>query len=172
MIDSTSNLLAARAILEREAAYLDEKRWDDWVALFTEDCEYWVPTWLGEEKLTTNPQAELSLIYYDSRSGLEDRLVRIRSGRSPASYPLRRTAHLVSNVMREDPPSSFPGEETIAVRSTWTCHVFDPRHLKSYVFFGHAHYVLAQRSGDWKIWKKKTVLQNDYLPNMMDVNCI
>lgn len=172
MTESTNNLLEAREVLEREAAYLDEKRWEDWVALFAQDCEYWVPTWLSEERLTTNPQTELSLIYYDSRSGLEDRLVRIRSGRSPASYPLRRTAHLVSNVMPEDSPPSLPGEETMAVRSTWTCHVFDPRHLKSYVFFGHAHYVLAKRSGEWKIWKKKTVLQNDYLPNMMDVNCI
>ena len=169
---TNDRLTRARELLEREAAYLDEQRWDEWIALFAQDCEYWVPTWLTEEQLSTDPQTQLSFIYYASRSGLEDRLVRIRSGRSPASWPLRRTAHQVGNVLLEDPPPGMTGEETLAVRSTWTCHVFDTRHLKTYVFFGHAHYVLKRNSGEWKIWKKKTVLQNDYLPNMVDVNCI
>ncbi len=27
-------------LVHREARYLDEQRWDDWLALYTEDCEY------------------------------------------------------------------------------------------------------------------------------------
>jgi len=161
-------LAIAREVLEREAVWLDEQRWDDWLALYTEDCEYWVPTWRTEETLTTDPRAELSHIYYASRAGLEDRFVRIRSGRSPASHPMRRTAHLLSNVLLEGTPE----EHAIAVRSTWTSHVFDPRHKKSELFFGHAHYRLVKRNGEWKIAKKKTILQNDYLPSMVDIYCI
>jgi len=93
------SLEIGRDLIVREAVYLDERRWDDWLALFTEDCEYWVPTWRTEEALTSDPQAEISHIYYANRAGLEDRIVRIRSGRSPASVPLRRTTHVVGNFL-------------------------------------------------------------------------
>ena len=53
---------------------LDERRWDEWIALYAPDCEYWVPTWRDEENLTSDPQAELSHIYYANRAGLEDRV--------------------------------------------------------------------------------------------------
>ena len=157
-----------REVLVREAAYLDERRWDDWLALFAEDCEYWVPTWRTEEVLTENPQAELSHIYYASRAGLEDRVVRIRSGRSPASVPLRRTTHMLGNVL----VTATEGDALMRLRSSWTSHVFDPRHKKTEVFFGHAHYELRRSGKAWLIAKKKTVLQNDYLPSMVDIYCL
>jgi 3-phenylpropionate/cinnamic acid dioxygenase small subunit len=50
--------------------------------------------------------------------------------------------------------------------------VFDPRHKKSDAFFGHALYELRTEDGVWRIARKKTVLQNDYLPSMVDVYCI
>ena len=31
------------ALIHREAGLLDDRRYDDWIALFTEDCRYWVP---------------------------------------------------------------------------------------------------------------------------------
>ena len=74
-------LSVGRRLLYREAALLDERRWQEWIALFASDCEYWVPTWLTEETLTRDPQRELSHAYYASRAGLEDRIVRITSGR-------------------------------------------------------------------------------------------
>jgi benzoate/toluate 1,2-dioxygenase beta subunit/anthranilate 1,2-dioxygenase (deaminating, decarboxylating) small subunit len=157
----------ARGLLAREAASLDERRWDDWLSLFAPDCEYWVPTWRTEDALTANPQAEISHIYYASRAGLEDRIVRIRSGRSPASTPLRRTTHMVSNILVLAQNEGF-----IQVRSSWTSQVFDPRHKKSDAFFGHALYELRTEDGAWRIARKKTVLQNDYLPSMVDVYCI
>ncbi len=161
-------LEAGRELLAREAAYLDERRWDDWLALFTEDCEYWVPTWRSEEVLTSDPQAELSHIYYAGRAGLEDRIVRIRSGKSPASTPMPRTAHIVGNVLltgRED-------DRTMRLRSTWVCHVFKVRTHECHAFFGHADWELRSREERWLIAKKKTVLANDVVPTMLDVYCI
>ena len=164
MVDT---LEMGREVLIREAVYLDERRWDEWLALFAEDCEYWVPTWRTEGELTSNPQAEISHIYYANRAGLEDRIVRIRSNRSPASMPLRRTAHIVGNVLIEGNEG-----DSMRLRSSWTSHVFDPRHKKTDVFFGHAHYELRRDGKTWLIAKKKTVLQNDYLPSMVDIYCI
>jgi 3-phenylpropionate/cinnamic acid dioxygenase small subunit len=155
-------------VLLREGIYLDEQRWDEWLALFAADCEYWVPSWKNEETLTTNPQAELSHIYYASRAGLEDRVVRIRSRRSPASTPMPRTTHLVSHVLPMDKPQA----DRIKLRSSWVCHVFFPRMHESHAFFGRAEYELVQKDGGWLIAKKKTVLQNDYIPTMLDVYCI
>jgi len=162
------SLEVGRDLIVREAVYLDEQRWDEWLALFAEDCEYWVPTWRTEEELTSNPQAEISHIYYAARAGLEDRIVRIRSGRSPASTPLRRTVHNVSNVLLTEPG----GKSLMRLRSSWTCHVFDPRRKKTDTFFGHAYYELRRKGKSWLIAKKKTVLQNDYLPAMVDIYCL
>ena len=162
------SLEVGREVLVREAVYLDEQRWDEWLALFAEDCEYWVPTWRTEEELTSNPQAEISHIYYANRAGLEDRIVRIRSGRSPASVPMRRSAHIVGNVLL----IGTEGKSLMRLRSSWTSHVFDPRHKKTDTFFGHAYYELRRTGKSWLIAKKKTVLQNDYLPAMVDIYCI
>ena len=83
----------AEDVLFREAYYLDGRKWDDWLELFTEDCEYWVPSWKDEHQVTEDPKREISLIYYGGRFGLEDRVWRIRSGQSIASTPLPRTTH-------------------------------------------------------------------------------
>ncbi len=162
-------LLAAGAdLLAREAAYLDERRWDEWVALFAPDCVYWVPTWTAEGTLTTNPQTELSLMYFAGRGGLEDRIVRIRSGRSPAALPLPRTTHMVGNIL----PLEKPNSERIRLRSSWTCNAFFPLMNSSHTFFGRAEYELALRGGVWSIAKKKTILENDRIPMPIDIYCL
>lgn len=157
----------ARDVLLREAVMLDERRWDEWLAMWTEDCEFWVPTWKTEDELASDPEKELSHIYYASRAGLEDRVARIRTGKSPASTPLRRTTHQVGNVM-----VTAMGSETFAARSSWTCNVYDPHDAKSYVLFGHAAYNFVLKPSGWLIARKKTVINNDYLPSMLDVYCI
>jgi 3-phenylpropionate/cinnamic acid dioxygenase small subunit len=158
---------AARDVLEREAVYLDEQRWDDWLALYTPDCEYWAPTWRTEDEMAADPQRELSHIYYASRAGLEDRIVRIRSGKSPASSPMRRTAHLLGPLLLEKESSS---DDVLNVRVTWTTHVFDPRHRTQFTFFGASDVKLVQADG-WKIKRKKIRVQNDLFPAVVDVYC-
>ncbi len=155
-------------VLHREAVFLDEQRWDEWLALFVPECEYWVPAWKNEEELTGNPQAELSHIYYSNRAGLEDRIVRIRSRRSPASTPMPRTTHLISGFL----PLEKPQPRRIRMRSSWVCHVFFPRLHESHAFFGKAEYELVVREDRWLISRKKTILQNDYIPTMLDIYCI
>src|SRR4051812_13028370 len=62
--------------LEHEARLLDEAKFDDWLALFTADAWYWVPSEPGQ----SNPHDTVSLIY-DDRRLLETR------GRRPGSPP-------------------------------------------------------------------------------------
>ena len=166
--DAAALLAAGSELLYREAAYLDERRWDEWVALFTPDVEFWVPSWTAEGMLTTNPQTELSLMYFAGRGGLEDRIVRIRSGRSPAALPLPRTTHLVSNILLLEPPQ----KERLRLRSSWSCHAFFPLMETSHTFFGRAEYELTLRDQSWLIAKKKTILENDRIPMAIDVYCL
>ncbi len=161
-------LAAGQNLLTREGIYLDEQRWSEWLELFAADCEYWVPAWKNEQELAGDPQRELSHIYYANRQGLEDRIVRIRTGRSPASTPTPRTAHTVSAVLALDPPEVG----RLRLRSTWACHVFFQRSRQTHTFFGYAIHELVQREDRWLIQRKKTVLQNDFIPTMLDVYCI
>ncbi len=58
-------------LLYEEAASLDERRWDDWLALFEPDAEYWIPAWDSEDEHTRDPRSEVSLMYYPDLTGLE-----------------------------------------------------------------------------------------------------
>lgn len=154
--------------IQREAQFLDEERWDDWLAMYTPDCEYWVPARRADGSLTGDPQSELSHIYYSSRAGLEDRVVRIRSGRSPASTPMPRPCHILGSIRAIEPPSP----DRLRMRSSWACHVFFPRLKESHAFFGRSEFELKSVDGRWLISRRKSVLQNDYIPTMLDIHCV
>ncbi len=149
-------------LLNREAAFLDEQRWDEWLALFEKDCEYWLMAWDSEHELAHDPKSEISMIYYDSRQGLEDRVLRIRSGLSAASTPLPRTCHLVSNVRL----SEVSGDE-LEVHAKWQTHAF--RHQQTETYYGSYEYRLRKAGENWIIARKKIVLLNDVLYTSVDI---
>src|SRR5215210_8389316 len=93
--------------LLHEARLLDEARFDEWLALFTEEAWYWVPI----EPDQKNPFDTVSLIY-DDRRLLETRVRRLASPRIYSQEPRSRTSRLVTNVTLEKNDS--PGA---AVRS-------------------------------------------------------
>ncbi len=157
-------LHVATEILYREALLLDTRRWDEWIALFTEDCEYWVPAWKGEHSPTEDPRREISLIYYSKRAGLEDRIWRARSGRSVASIVQPRTQHAITNIFL----SNDPGDARMHVHSNFTTHQFLPKEKTVEVFFGRYEHDLVWRQEGWRIARKKIVLLNDYLPSKLD----
>ena len=80
--------------LYHEARLLDTQRYEDWLALFTDDATYWVPLEQGQ----TDPH-ETSSIIHDDRTLLELRVKQLRHPRAHARQPLARTVHQVSNVV-------------------------------------------------------------------------
>ena len=151
-------------LLVREGVYLDRQDWDAWLDLFLPDAEYWVPSWKAEHEHTNDPKRELSLIYYYSRAGLEDRIWRIRSGQSVASTPVPRTTHMVNNILLEG-----VGYNRVEVSSNWVTHCFFHKTNATEVFFGSAEHTLVKQGPDWKIARKKALLKNDYIPTMLDI---
>src|SRR5438105_1364582 len=73
--------------LVHEARLLDEGKFDDWLALFTADAWYWVPS----EPDQLDPQQTVSLIY-DDRRLLETRVRRLASPRMYSQEPRSRTS--------------------------------------------------------------------------------
>jgi benzoate/toluate 1,2-dioxygenase beta subunit len=161
-------LAEASELLFREALALDEQRFDDWLALYDEDAEFWVPAWKSESAPTDDPETEVSLIYSASRVDLQERVWRARSGRSVASVPLPRTAHIVSNILL----AASGDSGVLDVRSLATTHIFNVKRREQKVFFARVRHQLVGGAGAWRIRRKKIVLLNDYLPTMLDFYCI
>jgi 3-phenylpropionate/cinnamic acid dioxygenase small subunit len=145
-----------------EAALVDDKRWDEWLQLFAEDVEYWLPAWDSETEFTQDPGAELSLIYYAGRFGLEDRVYRLRTGTSSASTPPARTCHLVTNVL-----PTFDESGSCTVRASWQANVY--RFKSTTTFYGSYNYLLVPNGDSWLIKKKRILVLNDVVPSALDI---
>jgi 3-phenylpropionate/cinnamic acid dioxygenase small subunit len=81
-----------RMLLHREARLLDERRYDDWLALYSPRCVYWVPATPGGD-----PRREVA-VAFDDRRRLEDRVYRLRTGHAWSQTPASRTVRLLTNV--------------------------------------------------------------------------
>jgi benzoate/toluate 1,2-dioxygenase beta subunit len=90
-----------RAVFEEflieEARLLDERRFRDWMGLFTEDGTYWVPA-APDQKSPFN-QASL---FYDDRDLMKTRIERLEHPRIHVQTPPSRTAHIVGNVVVDE----------------------------------------------------------------------
>lgn len=154
-------------VIWQEAQYLDERKFDDWIGLYSRTCLFWMPAWREDGTLTEDPQRELSLIYYQGRRNLEDRVQRIRSGHSVASAVLPRTTHMVGNILVEE-----SGQDLLRVNSAFTTFVFDVRTNRSHTYFGRYTHQFVQEDGQWRISQKIIHLMNDMIPTMLDVYSI
>lgn len=152
--------ISVSRFLGHEAALLDARDWDAWIDLYTEDAEYWVPAWDDDGELTTDPQREISLIYYANRGGLEDRVFRIRTKRSASANQAPRTCH-ITQLMRVE---SLAGR--LRARASWTVHSFVRNSTITY--YGWSEYELIPHGGSWRIAKRKSAVLNDIADTMLD----
>jgi 3-phenylpropionate/cinnamic acid dioxygenase small subunit len=92
-INATQERDRFRALIEREARLLDALSFDEWLAMYSPECIYWVPgTPHGGD-----PRREIA-ISFDDRRRLEDRIYRLRTGYAWSQAPKSRTVRMVSNV--------------------------------------------------------------------------
>jgi benzoate/toluate 1,2-dioxygenase beta subunit len=135
-----------RALLEREARLLDERRFEDWLALFAPECLYWVPGTPGGD-----PRQEVA-VSFDDRRSLEGRIYRLRTGYAWSQVPASRTARLVGNVevFRTPEPS------TLMVRSTFLVSEF--RAGDTRVLSGWSCHRIAEHADGWRILVKQVNL--------------
>lgn len=99
-------------VLYREARLLDYERYDDWVAMLTEDLHYHMPG-IGTRyrRDPTDQVGDLTrMAYYnDSLDDLKKRLRRLKTGTAWSEDPATRYVHLIGNVEVEltDRPTEY-----------------------------------------------------------------
>ncbi|MFF1387476.1 benzoate 1,2-dioxygenase small subunit [Rhodococcus erythropolis] len=166
MTVTTTNVVALETVqqfLYREARYLDDREFEKWIECYHPDSEYWMPAWADDGELTTDPAAEISLIYYPNRGGIEDRVFRIRTDRSSAtSLPEPRTGHNITNVEVIEERGFV-----VDVRFNWFTLYFRYNTVDTY--FGTSHYTIDFSGEQPLIMKKKVVLKNDYIHHVVDI---
>ena len=154
---------ALQAFLYREARLLDDKQWDEWLQLYAPDAQFWMPSWDDNDELVTDPQRDISLIYYPNRGGLEDRVFRIKTERSGAtSLPEPRTSHNLSGIEVLE-----QSEGTVKVRFNW--HTLSYRYKTVDTYFGTSYYTLDTSGAQPLVKDKRVVLKNDYIHHVIDV---
>lgn len=146
------------AFLFHEARLLDERRFDDWLALFTDSAWYWVPI----DPRQDNPHDTVSIIY-DDRRLLETRVRRLSNPNIHAQSPPSRTSRIIGNVVIE----SGCGEDGIFVVSS-RFQMVEFRRDSQRLFAGAARHGLAltEEEGGIRIcWKRVDLVNCD---GMMD----
>jgi benzoate/toluate 1,2-dioxygenase beta subunit len=83
-------------LLAREAHLLDDRNYEGWLQLFTEDCLYWMPV----DPLVEDGTLRLN-VFYDDRPRMEDRVVRLTSGSAYTEEPISLTARTFSALQLE-----------------------------------------------------------------------
>ena len=97
-------LAEVTAFIHRELRLLDERRFDEWRDLFTDDGIYWAPT----QPHQVSPESAVSL-FYDDRVTMQARIRRFNHPDVHVQVPASRTVHLVANIEVE------PADDTTIV---------------------------------------------------------
>jgi 3-phenylpropionate/cinnamic acid dioxygenase small subunit len=146
----TLDLARCEQFLMHEARLLDESKFDGWLALFTADAWYWVPS----EPNQDNPHETVSLMY-DDRRLLETRVRRLASPRMYSQEPRSRCSRLVGNVTLEDVEG-----RAATVRSKFL--MIEYRREQQRLFAGTALHRLVQIDGVIRIaWKRVDLINCD-----------
>ena len=132
-----------------EADLMDEHRYDEWLALWTDDALYWVPS--GRDDI--DPKREISLIY-DDRVRLQVRITRLKSGFAHAQEPKSRMRRVVSNIVTQEVENG-----DVVVFSNFL--LTELRRGKQDIFAGRTIHRLRPDNGSFRLASKKVLLVNN-----------
>ena len=139
----------AEQFLYRQAALLDEKKWQYWIDLFTPDGIYWMPpdasykTWDGQPA-----------IFAEDRNLMTVRMKRVLHPDAWSQRPLWGTNHVVSNVMVEKAAKN--GD--LVVRSRF--HMMELRRDDVRHFAGQYTHHLKKTKGGYRIRLQRVDMTN------------
>ena len=159
--------------LYREARLLDERRFHEWLELFTADVRYWMggrrnrypksskaiaildPDRYVEADLTED--AELAILD-ENKQTLSARVARLDTGMAWAEDPPSRTRHLLANIEIE------PGDAESELKVYSNFIVYRSRSETEQDFYvGARRDVLRRVGGAWKIARRKLILDQNVL---------
>ena len=132
-----------------EARLLDERRHDEWLALFADDGRYWVPLQgaAQQEGAQHNALADEDMLL------LKLRIERLKSPRAHSQHPPSRCQHLLqSSIVTRDDPASGACE----LRTPFV--YIEARGERQLVLSGTCVHRLVKVAGAWRIRLKRVNL--------------
>ena len=165
-----TRLLLAQEIAEflyREAELLDERRYDDWLALLADDIRYWMPmrrnVKFGEdEREFTRTTTDINW-FDEGKDTLSRRVKQIQTGIHWAEEPVSRISHLVSNVQVLEATPSVADPREVQVKCRFL--IYRNRVATETDFLVGKREDLLRRADDggWRIARRKIVLDQNVL---------
>jgi 3-phenylpropionate/cinnamic acid dioxygenase small subunit len=170
-MQSEATIREVEQFLFREARLLDERRFHEWLELFTDDVHYWMASrpnryprssraiaMLDRERyVDDDPDDELAL-FDETKETLTARVARLDTGMAWAEDPPSRTRHFIANIEVE--PGLADGE--LKVRCNYL--VYRSRGETEQDFYVGARADLLRRiDGSWKIAQRRLTLDQNVL---------
>ncbi|MBC7481107.1 MAG: aromatic-ring-hydroxylating dioxygenase subunit beta [Rhizobacter sp.] len=166
---STANLRPAELPLEAqrgveqflflEARLLDERRFAEWLSLWSLDGMYWIPREHGQ----ASPYDHISLAWEDAMLR-EVRVGRLLHARNWSQLPPTRTARLIGNVMIDGETAA--GD--LVVHSSFQLSEWRNNEVQQHLAGACTHKLRRAASGAWQLHMKRIDLVNcdARLPNI------
>ena len=149
-----------------EADLLDERRYEEWLALLTEDVRYWMPMRrnVKVDDLDREVTREgLDISWFDEgKETLIRRVRQIQTGIHWAEEPVSRISHMISNVrlLEANPSWAEPAEVTVRCRFL----VYRNRvETETDILVGKREDLLRHINGEWKVAQRKILLDQNVL---------
>jgi 3-phenylpropionate/cinnamic acid dioxygenase small subunit len=153
-------------LLYREADLLDERHYEEWLALLAEDVRYWMPMRRNvkfgeEEKEFTRAGQDISW-FDEGKETLTRRVKQILTGIHWAEEPVSRISHMISNVrlLEVNPSLDAPAEVTARCRFL----IYRNRvETETDILVGKREDLLRRAEGGWQIARRKIMLDQNVL---------
>lgn len=140
-------------LVQLEAELLDDRRYDQWLELYTQDCLYWVPVSPEMASPREGPSH-----YRDDRQVMMVRTHRLANPRTFGAEPAPRTLHIVSGIRT----ASETDDEVIVTSSQI---MLEYRNRGGFeedqrTFGGRVRHIFRRMDDEWKIAEKRVDLIN------------
>jgi 3-phenylpropionate/cinnamic acid dioxygenase small subunit len=152
--------------LYREAELLDERRYEEWLDLLTDDVHYFMP--MRRNVPAAEPEREftragLDVNWFDEgKDTLARRVKQILTGVHWAEQPPSRICHMVANVQVASAPPADAVPSEVTVKSRFL--VYRNRvETETDVLVGKREDLLRRVDGRWKLARRKIVLDQNVL---------
>ncbi len=152
--------------LYQEAELLDERSFEEWLDLLTDDIRYWMPmrrnVKFGELDREFTREGQDINWFDEGKDTLERRVKQILTGVHWAEEPLSRICHFVTNVqvLNAVPSTSDPTEVSVKCRFL----VYRNRvETETDFLIGKREDTLRKVNGTWKIAGRKIILDQNVL---------
>jgi 3-phenylpropionate/cinnamic acid dioxygenase small subunit len=133
-----------------EARLIDEKRFEEWYELYTEDALYWMPLTRDQP-----PGPEHTSLFYEDKLLLKVRLERLRH---PNAFSQQQPS-FCQHVLQQPALESGTAESAACVLRTPFVYV-EAKLDKQLLLAGVVHHHLVRHNHNWRIRMKKIELLN------------